>query len=113
MKTEARCSRISELVESTVATVSVHVTGVRMIPVRGRFNKSMLEVRCADESGAQLALKWFHAPRGIEQRFKPGVQLIVTGMVKKFMGRPEIVRPRDHVEYERTHDRHGIFWSRK
>ena len=85
--------RISELVENTVATVAVHVTGIRQIPVRGRFNKSMLEVRCADESGATLGLKWFHAPKGMEQRFKPGVQLIVTGTVKKFMGRPEIVHP--------------------
>jgi ATP-dependent DNA helicase RecG len=85
--------RISELTEGTLATVAVHVTGVRQIPVRGRFGKSMLEVRCSDESGAPLALKWFHAPRGIEQRFKPGVQLIVCGTIKRYMGRPEIVHP--------------------
>jgi ATP-dependent DNA helicase RecG len=85
--------RISELTESATATVAVQVVGSRNIPVRGRFGKSMLEVRCTDESGAQLMLKWFHAPRGMEQRFKPGVQIIVTGTVKKFMGRSEIVHP--------------------
>jgi ATP-dependent DNA helicase RecG len=85
--------RISELSENAVATVAVQVVGVRNIPVRGRFGKGMLEVRCTDESGAQLALKWFHAPRGMEQRFKPGVQVIVTGTVKKYMGRSEIVHP--------------------
>lgn len=85
--------RISELTESSTATVAVQVVGSRNIPVRGRFGKSMLEVRCTDDSGAQLLLKWFHAPRGMEQRFKPGVQIIVTGTVKKFMGRSEIVHP--------------------
>jgi ATP-dependent DNA helicase RecG len=85
--------RISELTENTVATVAVQVVGVRNIPMRGRFGKSMLEVRCTDDSGAQLALKWFHAPRGMEQRFKAGVQIIVTGTIKKYMGRNEIVHP--------------------
>jgi ATP-dependent DNA helicase RecG len=85
--------RISELTENENATVAVTVVGMRKIPVRGRFNKSMLEVRCTDESGGSLALKWFHAPRGMEQRFKPGIQIIVTGTVKNFMGRSEIVHP--------------------
>ncbi|MGK5082935.1 ATP-dependent DNA helicase RecG [Bdellovibrionota bacterium FG-1] len=85
--------RISELKEGTTATVAVRVTGIRQIPIRGRFNKSMLEVRCTDESGASLGLKWFHAPKGMEQRFKPGIQLIVTGIIKNFMGRPEIIHP--------------------
>jgi ATP-dependent DNA helicase RecG len=85
--------RISELNEGMVATLAVRVIGSRKIPVRGRFNKSMLEVRCTDESGASLGLKWFHVPKGLEQRFKPGIQIIVTGTVKKFMGRAEIVHP--------------------
>ncbi len=85
--------KISELVENTTATLAVQVLSVRKIPVRGRFGSSMLEVRCGDSTGAQLALKWFRAPRGMEQRFRPGVQLIVTGPVKKYMGRVEIVHP--------------------
>src|SRR3954468_16651502 len=40
--------RISELEEGLHATVAVRVVGIRKIPIRGRFNKSTLEVRCTD-----------------------------------------------------------------
>lgn len=52
----------------------------------------MLEVRCTDDTGT-LHLKWFHAPKGMEARFQPGVQMIVTGTVKQYMGKPEIMHP--------------------
>jgi ATP-dependent DNA helicase RecG len=84
-----RLLRISELKEGENATVAVQVQSQRKIPVRGR---SILEVRCTDSSGS-LLLKWFHAPRGMETRFQPGAQLIVTGMIKQFMGRAEMIHP--------------------
>jgi ATP-dependent DNA helicase RecG len=85
--------QVSELVEGETATVAVRVVGMRKIPLRGRFGKNMLEVRCTDDSGGALVLKWFHAPKGMDQRFKVGVQFIATGAVKKYMGRSEILHP--------------------
>ena len=84
-----RMLRISELKEGENATVAVQVQSQRKIPARGR---TILEVRCTDGEGS-LLLKWFHAPRGMESRFQPGTQLIVTGMIKQFMGRAEIIHP--------------------
>ncbi|MDR3607333.1 MAG: ATP-dependent DNA helicase RecG [Oligoflexia bacterium] len=84
-----RLLRVADLVEGVNATVAVRVQSMRKIPARGR---TILEVRTGDESGT-LALKWFHAPRGMEARFKPGTPIVVTGAVKIFMGRPEIIHP--------------------
>ncbi|HLE00719.1 MAG TPA: ATP-dependent DNA helicase RecG [Bdellovibrionota bacterium] len=86
-----RFCRVSDLQDGQKATVSVSVQGVRRIPIR-KSGKSILEVRCGDESGS-MALKWFHVPRGMDSRFFPGVQIVVTGTVKKYLGRPEIVHP--------------------
>jgi ATP-dependent DNA helicase RecG len=83
--------RIAELEEGETTTVSLTITGTRSIPNR-RTGKSILEVRGNDESGT-LSLKWFHAPRGMEARFTPGKQILVTGAPKFFMGRAEIVHP--------------------
>jgi ATP-dependent DNA helicase RecG len=80
---------IAELVTGEKASCAVVVTGSRQIPIRGR---TMLEVRCKDDSGT-LSLKWFHSPRGMEKRFVAGTQLIVTGAVKAYMGKAEIVHP--------------------
>jgi len=85
---------VSELVEGETATVSVTVRSKRSIPVRAR-GMNILEVRAGDETGT-LALKWFHAPRGMEARFVPGVQFMVTGAVTMYMGSPQIVHPEIH-----------------
>jgi ATP-dependent DNA helicase RecG len=81
--------KVSGLKEGEKATVAVQVQSMRRIPARGR---TLLEVRCQDETGS-MTLKWFHTLRGMEARFQPGVRLVVTGNVKLFMGRPEIVHP--------------------
>lgn len=86
----SRLLSISELADGESATVSVRVLGSRKIPTR--TGRTLLEVKCTDDSGI-LNLKWFHAPRGMEARFQAGTQIIVTGMVKIFMGKPEIVHP--------------------
>ena len=86
-----RLLKVSELKDGEQATVPVRVLEARRIPVRSS-NRSIFEVRCCDDSGT-LSLKWFHAPRGMEARFTPGAQIIVTGTVKVFMGRPGIVHP--------------------
>ena len=87
-----KLSRISELKGGENATVAVEVQNVRVIPIRGSYSKSILEVRVADTSGT-LSLKWFHAPRGMEQRFRQGGQLRVTGAVKAYMGKFEMAHP--------------------
>ena len=87
--------KIEELADGSKVTVAVTVLSQRQIPIR-KFGRSMLEVRCTEahsESGAVLTLKWFHAPRGLEKRLLPGVSLLVTGKVKIFQNRPEIVHP--------------------
>jgi ATP-dependent DNA helicase RecG len=83
--------KISDLKGDEKATVSVTVLGQRQIPIRS-LGRSMLEVRCSDDSG-ELSLKWFYPPRGLEKRLLPGVTLMVTGKIKKFLNRPEIVHP--------------------
>ena len=87
----SRLRQVSDLKEGEKASVAVKVIGKRTIPTR-KYGKSILEVRCEDSSGT-LALKWFHAPRGMESRFVPGIQIIVSGAVKIYMGRTEIVHP--------------------
>ncbi len=86
-----RFAAIRDLQEGVQATTAVRVIGVNKIPLRAS-GRSILEVRCTDETGI-LSLKWFHAPRGIENRFKAGTQIIVTGTVKIFRGKPEIAHP--------------------
>ena len=83
---------IKQLVEGANATISAKITGMRKIPTRG-YGKSLLEVRIEDAAGGTMALKWFHAPRGMEARFQPGVEIIATGAVKQFMGRFEMIHP--------------------
>ena len=83
--------QISGLQEGVKASLTVRVLSQKIIPLY-RSGKSMLEVKCTDETG-QLNLKWFYAPRGMELRFKPGVQFVVTGKVKFYQGKPEIVHP--------------------
>ena len=87
----SRIFRISGLTEGVKATLTVRIIAQRSIPV-ARLGRSILEVRCKDDTG-EMSLKWFHAPRGMEKRFIPGISLTVTGKVKIYMGRPEIVHP--------------------
>ncbi len=87
-----KMAKVDEVEEGAVATLPLTVVGTRKIPMRGR-GRMMLEVRCEDSGGSPLILKYFYVPRGLEAKFTAGAQLIVTGPVKKFMNRPEIVHP--------------------
>jgi ATP-dependent DNA helicase RecG len=89
-----RLLKIAQLVAGEKASCAVTVLSARKIPIR-KLGRSMLEVRCrGQESDTNtLSLKWFHAPRGLEARFIPGAQLIVTGVAKSYMGKMEIVHP--------------------
>ena len=82
---------ISELKPEIKSSVSVRVLSSRKIPTRG-YGKSIFEVRCEDGTGS-LSLKWFHLPRGMEQKFQPGAHLVATGKPKLYMGKPEIIHP--------------------
>ena len=86
-----KISKVVDLVEGEATTVHVRVISVRQIPIR-KMGRSILEVRCEDETGG-VSLKWFHAPRGMENSFKPGLELTVTGTPKFFMGKPDLVHP--------------------
>jgi len=87
-----KMAKVDEVEEGAVATLPLTVVGTRKIPMRGR-GRMMLEVRCEDSCGSPLILKYFYVPRGLEAKFTAGAQLIVTGQVKNFMNRPEIVHP--------------------
>jgi len=81
---------VAELTEGNTATTAIEITGTRLM--RTRQGRSILEARAKDATGT-MTLKWFHAPRGMAEKFIPGTKIIVTGLVKLFMGRPEIVHP--------------------
>ncbi|MEK6706787.1 MAG: ATP-dependent DNA helicase RecG [Bdellovibrionota bacterium] len=83
--------RINELEVNNKATIAAQVLSIRRIPARqpGRY---FLDVRCGDTSGS-ITLKWFNVPRGLECRLKLGSQIIATGTVKSYMGRPEMAHP--------------------
>ncbi|MCM2279646.1 MAG: ATP-dependent DNA helicase RecG [Oligoflexia bacterium] len=85
-----RILKVTELKEGQSATVALMVRSSRQL--RLRTGRTLLEVRAGDESGT-LSLKWFHAPRGMESRFVPGAQIIVTGTPKRFLGSFEIIHP--------------------
>lgn len=87
----SRIYQVSGLTDGIKATLTVKVLSQRQIPIQ-KMGRSMLEVRCQDETG-DLNLKWFYPPRGMEKRFVPGVVLVVTGKVKVYAGRPEIIHP--------------------
>ncbi len=87
----SRIFQVATLVDGVKATLPVRVLSQRNIPI-ARLGRSLLEVRCYDDSG-ELSLKWFYPPKGMEKRFLPGTQFTVTGKVKFYMGKPEIVHP--------------------
>lgn len=82
---------VNQLKDGQLVNVSVEVLKLRRIPLR-KSGRMMVEVQCKDSTGV-LNLKWFHFPRGMEARFLPGTEIMVTGTVKAFMGRPEILHP--------------------
>ena len=89
----SKLQQVADLQENVKATLAVRVSSSRKIPIRGKFGRSILEVRCADEAGNGLSLKWFNMPKGIDQKFQPGIQIIVSGSIKKYQGRMEMVHP--------------------
>src|SRR4051812_31350664 len=72
-----KMSQVAELEDGKLASLALEVVSSRQIPIRGR---TMLEVKCMDASGP-ITLKWFHAPRGMSQRFVKGTQFIATGEI--------------------------------
>ncbi len=84
-------TRVEDLQEGTLATVQVQIRSKRWVPLRGR-GRSMLEVRAEDESGT-LSLKWFHAPRDLDQRLIPGKPLQVIGTAKYYRNQWEMIHP--------------------
>lgn len=80
----------ANLEDGVIATLRVNVLSQRRIPTQR--GKSILEVRCSDGT-SPLSLKWFHTPYGLEKKLLPGAQIVATGKVKHFQGRPEIVHP--------------------
>jgi ATP-dependent DNA helicase RecG len=94
-----RLKTVEELEEGTRGTVAVRVLSSRKIGMR--MGRSMLEARCTDDSGI-LMLKWFHAPKGLEQRLVPGTPIIVTGTAKKYLGKSEIIHP--EIVWNKTSD---------
>ena len=87
----SKAVKIPDLAEGMSATLPVRVLSSRLIPIR-KLGRSILEVRCANESGS-LSLKWFYPPKGIEKRLLPGTQIGVSGKVKYYQSRPEIIHP--------------------
>jgi ATP-dependent DNA helicase RecG len=86
----SKLTKVADLVEGETATVQVSVISVRNIPIR--MGRTILEVRCEDDTGP-VSLKWFHTPRGMENSFKMGAELSVTGTPKFFMGKVDLVHP--------------------
>ncbi|MEK6580569.1 MAG: ATP-dependent DNA helicase RecG, partial [Bdellovibrionota bacterium] len=84
-------AQVVNLREGEKATVSLRVIDLKRIPIR-KLGRSILEVRCTDDSGL-LSLKWFHVPKGMDARFKPGTQFVATGSVKVYLGKKEIIHP--------------------
>jgi ATP-dependent DNA helicase RecG len=85
-----KLSTVADLQADQIATIPLKVISVKRVPLR--TGRSMLDVRAGDETGT-ISLKWFHVPRGMDQRFQPGKEIIATGTVKRYMGRVEIAHP--------------------
>ncbi len=84
---------IATLEDGVKATLTVKVLTSRSIPIQ-KLGRSMFEARCTDlTSSGSISLKWFYLPRGLDRRLLPGAQFVVTGKVKDFQGRKEIVHP--------------------
>lgn len=82
---------VGQLKEGEKSTLTVTVLRQKFIPIR-KTGGSILEVHCQDDSGP-IALKWFHAPRGLDKRLVPGTRLTVTGKIKKFNHTLEMIHP--------------------
>ena len=84
---------ITTLEDGAKATLSVRVLSSRSIPIQ-KLGRSLFEVRCTDlASTGGISLKWFHLPRGLDRKMQAGAQFVVTGKVKDYQGRKEIVHP--------------------
>ena len=94
-----RLKSVAELEAGVRASTAVRVLSSRKIGTR--MGRSMLEARCTDDSGT-LMLKWFHAPRGLEQRLVPGTPIVVTGSPKAYLGKMEIIHP--EISWNKTSD---------
>jgi len=81
---------ISQLDAGAKATLKLNILSKRRFSMRNR--KSILEVRCSDQTGT-MSLKWFYSPKGLESQLTPGKNIIISGTVKKYLSRHEIIHP--------------------
>jgi ATP-dependent DNA helicase RecG len=104
-----KLKKVSQVLEGENTTLTVKIGGVKQIPIRsfGKASRSILEVRASDETGG-ISLKWFHAPRGMAEKFTAsvGAELIVNGTIKMYMNRPEIVHP--EISWSASSSEHNV-----
>lgn len=82
---------VRELTPGLAATLEVEVLAKATKSTRGR---PTLDVVVGDDTGI-LDLHWFHVPGGkrFAQRFSKGQRLVVSGQVRRFRGRLQMVHP--------------------
>ncbi|MBN20982.1 MAG: ATP-dependent DNA helicase RecG, partial [Bdellovibrionaceae bacterium] len=61
------------------------------IPLR-KQRRTLFQVRCTDETGV-LNLKFFNIYSGLENQYRIGRELVLSGKVKKFRGSAEMIHP--------------------
>lgn len=86
-----KVNQVTDLSEGQIATISVRIQSSKKVPLR--TGKILFEARCSDPSGNPLYLKWFHLPRGMDKRFIPQTLITVSGTIKTYQGRVEIIHP--------------------
>ena len=87
--------RIAELEVGRRATFVARVVGAKSTHRRGRFGR-MLEVVVGDEDGT-VGLKWFRGVEALEPVLREGVEVGVTGDVRRYRFNKEIVHPEVEV----------------
>ncbi|MFP8875147.1 MAG: DEAD/DEAH box helicase, partial [Myxococcota bacterium] len=87
--------RTSELEVGRRATFVARVVSAKSTRRRGRFGR-MLEVVVGDEDGT-VALKWFRGVEALEPVLREGVQVGVTGDVRRYRFNKEIIHPEVEV----------------
>jgi len=83
--------RVGDLEVGRHATFVAEVTTVSSGAPRGR-GRRVLEAIVSDDTGS-IALKWFRAADTIRERLGKGQRLLITGDVKRYRFRKEIVHP--------------------
>ncbi len=99
----SQLSLIKDLTEGSSASLEVMIHQSFLRPLRGRFSK-LFEVKAQDQDKQWISLKWFRFYKGFEQKFEPGMKIIVTGNVKVFGSIREMIHP--EVQFDLEDDTH-------